>query len=144
MEEQGKTKEVCLIPANEQEQLSFLGLSSPIFSFFRKNAESLKSSHRENGTGNHAGDPNLAQYMAPEQPLEQYGQTSSFDTSSYCPFNSSALNLSALEVDQKVLLGSGASSLVFEGVYRDQKVAVKMFKVTENDEKIMNEVLILR
>lgn len=124
--------------------MSFLGLSSPIFSFFRKNSDSSKSSHRENGAGNHTGDQNIAQYIAPEQPLEQYGETLSFDISAISPFNSSALNLSALEVDQKVLLGSGASSLVFEGVYRDQKIAVKMFKVTENDEKIMNEVHILR
>jgi len=104
-----------------------LGIS---FNFFRKGSDihSPKASRRSN-----TASPDLTnspQYFSPdwkEQPLEKY-----------------ALKVGDLDVDQKILLGSGASSLVFEGTYRGQKVAVKMFKITETNEKILNEVHILK
>jgi hypothetical protein len=54
------------------------------------------------------------------------------------------IDLSLLAVDQQRVVGSGASSLVFQGTYGNVEVAVKMLKHSESDQKILREVNCLK
>jgi hypothetical protein len=43
---------------------------------------------------------------------------------------------------ENIILGQGASSIVFLGVYKDEKVALKLMKETNYDSNLMSEIMI--